>query len=107
MNNTAEEFNQYDGKYEILQNEAGEVLLIIGYREGDIDAPKVVYDGGSAVLLYRSCESSVFLTNVSKEASQAVMLVDKMSVAEIKDDEVKREYVAPVRLIKNMKDILN
>ena len=107
MNNTSEEFNQYDGKYEILQNEAGDVLFVIGYREGEIDAPKVVYDGGSAVLLYRSNESSVFLTNVSQDANKAVMYANKVTIAEIKGDEVMREYIAPVRLIKDMREILN
>ncbi|MBE6467039.1 MAG: hypothetical protein E7004_00395 [Alphaproteobacteria bacterium] len=107
MNNTEQEFNQYDGKYEILQNEAGNVLFIIGYRESDIDAPKVVYDGGSAILLYRSTESSVFLTNISKEANQAVMYANKVEIAEVKGDEVLREYYAPVHLIKDMREILN
>ena len=107
MNNTPEEFNQYDGKYEILQNEAGDILFIITHRNGEIDNPKIIYDGGSSVLLYRSRESSVFLTNISSEFNRAVMCVNKVRIAEVKGDNVMREYVASVRLIKNMQDIFN
>ena len=107
MTQTADSFNEYDKKYEILRNGAGEILIIIGYRQGGPDNPRVVYDGGSAGLLYRNRESSVFLTNVADEARQPIQYADKVTIAEIEGDEVIREYFAPVRLIKDMKDILN
>lgn len=107
MNISTDRFNEYDGKYEILQNGAGDILIIIAYRQGGPQEPKVVYDGGSAVLLYRNRESSVFLTNVSDEARQPIQYADKITIAEVKGEEVIREYIAEVRLIKSMKDILN
>ncbi len=107
MTQATDSFNEYDKKYEILRNGAGEILIIIGYRQGGPDNPRVVYDGGSAVLLYRNRESSVFLTNVADEARQPIQYADKITIAEIEGDEVIREYFAPVRLIKDMKDILN
>ena len=66
-----------------------------------------MYDGGSAVLLYRNEESSLFLTNISQEARQPLQYADNVTIAEVQGDEVIREYVVPVRLIKDMKDILN
>ena len=107
MENTVDSFNEYDGKYEILQNGNGEILIIIAYRSGEIVEPKVIYDGGSEILLYRNNESSLFLTNISSDARQPIQYVNKVNVAEIKNDEVLREYTAPVRLIKNMGDIFN
>lgn len=99
--------NEQNKKYEILQNGAGEILIIIEYRSGGPVNPKIVYDGGSAVLLYRNEESSLFLTNVLPQARQPLQYADKVTIAEIKGDEVLREYVAQVYLIKDMKDILN
>ena len=107
MTQNTDSFNEYDKKYEILSNEAGEVLIIIGCRQGNPEEPKIVYDGGSAVLLYRNRESSVFLTQVNEAARQPIQYVDKITIAEIDGDEVIREYIAPVHLIKDMRDILN
>ena len=107
MDNTTDISNDYSKKYEILQNAAGEVLIIIGYRHGSPVEPKVVYDGGSSVLLYRNKESSVFLTNVSEKARRPIQYADNIRIAEVSNDEVLREYIASVYLIKNMKDILN
>ena len=60
-----------------------------------------------AVLLYRNKESSLFLTNISQESRQHLQYVSKITIAEIQGDDVMREYVAPVHLIKDMRDILN
>lgn len=107
MTQATDSFNEYDKKYEILQNGAGEILIIIGFRSGGPVNPKIVYDGGSAVLLYRNEGSSLFLTNISQEARQPLQYADNITIAEVQGDEVIREYVVPVRLIKDMKDILN
>ena len=107
MTQTTDSDDEKNKKYEILQNGAGEILIIIEYRSGGPVNPKIVYDGGSAVLLYRNEKSSCFLTNVSPKARQPIQYADNVTIAEIKGDEVMREYVAPVYLIKDMKDILN
>lgn len=100
-------FNNYDGKYEILQNDAGDILIVIAYHSGEPLEPKIVYDGGTAILLYRNVESSVFLTDVSNESRQPVLYANKIRVAEIDNDEVIREYIASVHIIKDMRNILN
>ena len=90
-----------------MQNAAGEVLIIIGYRNGGPVEPKIVYDGGASVLLYRNEKSSVFLTNIAEKARHPIQYADKVIIAEVDNDEVIREYFAQVRLIRDMKDILN
>ena len=51
--------SQQAGRYDMLQNAAGEILIIIEYREGGPENPRLVYDGGEQALLYRSlCQGS-------------------------------------------------
>ena len=96
-----------EGTYEILQNAAGEILIMIKQRRGGPENPRFVYDGGDTALLYRSRESSVFLSNINQEARQPLKSVDEVLVAEIDGDEVAREYVVPIRLIRDLKAVLN
>ena len=43
--------SQQAGRYDMLQNAAGEILIIIEYREGGPENPRLVYDGGEQALL--------------------------------------------------------
>ncbi len=96
-----------EGIYEILQNGAGEIMLVIQQRKGEPDNPHFVYDGGSTALLYRSRESSVFLGNINTEAHQPLKSVNEIVVAEVEDSEVLREYIVPVSIISDLKSVLN
>ena len=96
-----------EGMYEILQNAAGEILIMIKQRRGGPENPRFVYDGGDTALLYRSRESSVFLGNINESARQPLKSVDEVLIAELDGDEVAREYVVPVRLIRDLKAVLN
>ena len=96
-----------EGTYEILQNAAGDVLIIIKQRRGGPENPRFVYDGGDTALLYRSRESSVFLGGINQSARQPLRAVDEVLVAEIDGDEVAREYLVPVRLVRDLKAVLN
>lgn len=96
-----------EGMYEILQNAAGEILIMIKQRRGGPENPRFVYDGGDTALLYRSRESSVFLGNINESARQPLKSVDEVLIAELDGDEVAREYVVPVRLIRDLKTVLN
>ena len=96
-----------EGAYDILQNAAGEILIIIRQRRGGPENPRFVYDGGETALLYRSRESSVFLGNINIEARNPLKIVDEILVAEIDGDEVAREYLVPVRIVRNLKAVLS
>ena len=43
--------SEQEGRYDILQNGAGEILIIIKYREGGPENPRLVYDCGAQALL--------------------------------------------------------
>ncbi len=91
-----------EGRYEILKNAAGEIMIIIKYRAGGPENPRMVYDGGEQALLYRSRESSVMLGNIHKEARNPLKSVDEILVVEIEDDDVAREYKVPMRVVKSL-----
>ena len=67
--------SQSEGQYDILQNAAGEILIIIQYRAGGPENPRLVYDGGDQALLYRSRESAVMLEAINQEARQPLKSV--------------------------------
>ena len=102
----AENNSENEGRYDILQNGAGEILIIIKHRKGGPENPRMVYDGGSYALLYRSRESSVMLTNINPEARPALRAVDEVTMVEIEDDEVAREYKVPMRNVKSLDHLL-
>ena len=101
MSNQTNSAETTEGTYEILQNAAGEILIMIKQRRGGPENPRFVYDGGDTALLYRSRESAVFLGGINPDARQPIKAVDEVLVAEIDGDEVAREYMVPVRLVRD------
>ena len=101
------EMTNSEGTYDILQNSAGEILIVLKQRRGGPENPRFVYDGGSNALLYRSRESAVFLGDINENARAPLKRVDEVIVAEIDGDEVAREYVVPVRLVRDLKAVLS
>ena len=93
------------GRYDILQNGAGEILIIIKYREGGPENPRLVYDGGAQALLYRSRESAVLLDAINMAARQPLKSVDEVLMVEIEDDDVAREYKVPVRIVRSLESL--
>ena len=62
----------------------------------------MVYDGGAHALLYRSRESAVLLDSINTAARQPLKSVDEVTMVEIEDDEVAREYKVPVRIVRDL-----
>lgn len=94
-----------EGRYDILQNAAGEILIIIKYHEGGPENPRLVYDGGSTALLYRSRESAVLLEEINPKARTPLKSVDEVMMVEVENDDVAREYQVPVRIIKSLESL--
>ena len=94
--------SQDEGQYDILQNSAGEILIIIKYRAGGPENPRLVYDGGAQALLYRSRESAVMLDAINEEARLPLKSVNEVLMVELDNDDVAREYRVPVRPVKNL-----
>ena len=98
--------SEQEGRYDILENNAGEIMIIIKYREGGPENPRLVYDGGEVALLYRSRESAILLDNIDERARPSLKSVEKVLMVEIDKDEVAREYDVPLRLVKDLGALL-
>ena len=90
------------GKYEILQNGKGEILILIKHRAGGPENPRLVYDGGEEALLYRSRESSLMLKSISDNARKPLKNADEVLMVEVDGDEVAREYIVPMRIVRDL-----
>lgn len=101
----AENSATQEGRYDILQNAAGDILIIIKYHEGGPENPRLVYDGGKTALLYRSRESAVLLEEINEKARTPLKSVDEVLMVEVEHDDVAREYKVPVRIIKNLEQL--
>lgn len=102
---TVTEIDQ-ENRYDILQNDEGEILIIINSREGGPENPRFVYDGGSTALLYRTKENAVIFENVAKEARFPLKSVSSMLIVEVENEDVAREYTVPVRIVKDVKTLI-
>jgi len=91
--------SESEGRYDILQNEEGEVLVLIKARDGGPENPRFIYDGGDFALLYRSKESAIMLDNIHEQARESLKSVKELYFVEVEDDEVIREYTAPARIV--------
>lgn len=93
-------------RYDILQNEEGEILIIINAFTGGPENPRFVYDGGETALLYRNKENTVVFNAIPADARLPLKSVNSMLIVEVENEDVAREYTTPVRLVKDIKTYL-
>ena len=94
------------GKYSILQNAKGEIMIMMESRIGGPENPRFIYDGGEVALLYRSQESSVAFRNIDAGARSPLKSVTEVLVVEIEGEDVEREYMVPVRIVKDVNNLI-
>ncbi len=96
-----------DQMCEIVKNALGEILIIIGKKAGGPENPRFIFDGSDEALFYRSKDSSVHLMDISPEAANAIKDVNEILIVELDDnEEVAREYMVPLRLVSDIKNLL-
>lgn len=93
-------------RYDILQNEDGEILIIIDSRAGGPENPRFVYDGGETALLYRNKDIAVVFEKIAKDAHLPLKSVSNMLIVEVENDIVVREYTVPVRIISDVTSLI-
>ncbi len=91
-----------ENRFDILQNEEGEILIIINSYAGGPENPRFVYDGGNTALLYRTKDSAVVFHDIPETAHLPLKSVTSMLIVEVEDEDVAREYTVPVRLVKDI-----
>lgn len=75
-------------------------------RKEEPENPRFIYDGSDTALLYRNTNSSVALRNIGLQARESLKNVNEILVVEIINEEVEREYMVPVRLVKNVENLI-
>lgn len=90
------------GCYDLLQNAAGEIMVVINKQPGEPENPRFVYDGEDRMLFYMSRSHAQMLKNIAPEARKPLMEVEEILVVEIENDDVAREYKVPMRVIKKL-----
>lgn len=94
------------GHYSILQNAKGEIMILIESREGGPEDPRFLYDGSDLALLYRSKDNSIAFRSIEDGARVPLKSVTEVLIVEIEDNDVEREYIVPVRLVKNVNNFI-
>lgn len=94
------------GKYSILQNAKGEIMIMMDGFEGKPENQRFIYDGSGTALLYRNQESSTAFRQIDERAREALKRASEVLVVEIVGDDVEREYFAPIRFVKNVEDLI-
>ena len=96
------ELNDATNKYDLLQNGAGEIMIIINGEDSPPENPRIVYDGGDEMMLYINKTRALMLNSLTIKAQKAMLNVENVLVVEVKDDDVLREYNVPVRHIRKL-----
>ena len=94
------------GSYSIMQNAKGEIMIMMDAREGKPESPRFIYDGNDTAILYRNDSSSVAFRGIEGGAQDALKHISEILVVEIVNDDVEREYMAPIRFVKNVKNLI-
>lgn len=102
---TASKTTSSKGRYSIFQNTKGDVMIMINSQKTGPENPWLFYDGGSIALLYRSPDSAVAVKDIADGARQPIKSVSEVLIVEVNDEEVEREYIAPVRIVKNVDNL--
>lgn len=100
------EDNVNENEFNILQNGAGELCLLIGFRNSRPGKTCLICDESSFTILFRNNSSAVFLEDINPAAVDALNKVDQMLVVELNNDQVAREYVVPVVLVEGLKSYI-
>jgi len=95
-----------ESRYDIYQNDMGEILIIINSRSGGPENPRFMYDGGEIGLLYRAKDTVVVFKKIAADARLPLKSVDSLLIVEVTGDDVEREYTVPVRIVKDVKSLI-
>lgn len=94
------------GTYSIRQNSKGEIMIMMEARQGGPENPRFIYDGKDVALLYRNSESSVAFRHIDEGARTPLMNVKEILVVELVGEDVEREYMVPVRIVKDVNNLI-
>lgn len=92
--------------YSIIQSNDGDLLLLIEPQPSAPDGPLFIYDGGDTALLFRDWDSSLRLKSISEPARPVLKAAKDIYVIEVENDDVVRDYFAPIRIVRDVKSMI-
>lgn len=99
---------QGGSRYDILQNDKGEILILLSPRKGEPDYPLFLIDSISRyALLYRNHDSTVVFKSISREINVALRKNSSILIIEAIEDDIQREYSVPVDIVKDVRALLD
>ena len=93
---------EQERNYNILQNESGDLMILIRARLENADRPKLVYNGGEHALLYRNDHHTVVLDYVHPAIRKVLRRKKQVLIVETNNGAVVREYVCAVAYLKDL-----
>ena len=94
------------GRYTILQNAKGEIMIMMDSRAGGPENPRFIYDGSGPALLYCSQGSTLAFRNIDGGARGPLKAVNEILIVEIDGEDVEREYIVPTRMVRNVENLI-
>ena len=85
--------------FDVLQNEKGELMLVVSAKTGDIENPVLLYANDGNALLFRSKCQTIMLNNIHEAVKKQLSDSLQILIAETENKEIKQEYTAEIRTI--------
>ena len=92
--------------YTILQDNEGDLVLMIEPQTSDPNEPMFIYDGGDTAILFRDWDSNVRLNNISEEARPILKEAEDIYVVEVQGEDILSDYYAPIRIVRDVKSLM-
>ncbi len=91
-----------EGRYDVLVNNNGELLIALKKKEGEPENSRILYDGKEHALFYRNPSETIILDYIHPDAQTHLEKTDKVIIVEFEDDDIIREYDVPVQHVKQV-----
>ena len=92
--------------YSILQNNEGDLMLLIGPCSRRPDCAFFCFDGSPTALLMLSLFTGIAIRNMSPETIAALEKASEIHVVEKDGDQVVRDYIATIERVSDVKVLM-
>lgn len=93
--------------YSIFKNDEGELVLMINVQPVDPDGPLFMYDGGDLAVLFRDWGSTLAIPDLAENVRPMLKEAQEIRVIEAEGEDIVRDYVARVRIVRDVKCMIN
>ncbi len=92
--------------YQILKNPDNDLVLVLDSQDCEPDGPMFIYDGGDTALLFRDWGSNVRLKGISPATGPELLNAKVIYVFEKTGKTTVRNYIAPVKIVRDVKALM-